>query len=78
MSSLNAIYAPWDGNATAMATDIEEKETTVRQWRNRGNIPPRYWQKIIDAAAAKGHALSWQQFVPGDESPFPEKSKAAA
>ena len=35
----------------------------MRQWRNRGNIPARYWPKIIKAAATKGVALEWEQFV---------------
>jgi hypothetical protein len=63
MSHLAPIYAVWDGNAEAMASDIAESGVTVRQWRNRENIPPQYWQKIIDAAAVKGAELEWRQFV---------------
>ncbi|CAB5162551.1 hypothetical protein UFOVP152_35 [uncultured Caudovirales phage] len=46
-----------------MANDIGEHGVTVRQWRNRGNIPPKYWPRIIGAAEAKGRTLDWQQFV---------------
>lgn len=66
MSQLAPIYSAWDGNAEAMALDIDEKPVTVRQWRNRGNIPPRYWPKIIAKAAERGHSLDWLQFVPQD------------
>lgn len=63
MSHLASIYAVWDGNAEALASDIGESGVLVRQWRNRGNIPPRYWQRIIDAAAAKGKTICWTAFV---------------
>lgn len=66
MSQLTAIYDVWGGNAEAMAADIDEKAVTVRQWRNRGSIPPRYWPKIIDRAAERGKSLNWRQFVPED------------
>lgn len=64
MSHLIPIYDVWDGNAEAMAADIAESGVTVRQWRNRGNIPPQYWPKIIEAAVARGKHLNWRQFVP--------------
>ena len=67
MSKLTPIYAPWEGNAEAMASDIGELGVTVRQWRNRGSIPPRYWQKIIDAARKRGAKLDWRDFVPSEE-----------
>jgi hypothetical protein len=67
MSHLTPIYDIWEGNAEAMAADIGESGVTVRQWRNRGNIPPKYWDRIISAAAAKGHSLEWRQFVAPDE-----------
>lgn len=63
MSHLAPIYAVWDHNAEAMAFDIGEPGVKVRQWRNRGNIPPIYWQRIIDAAAKKGSALKLSQFL---------------
>lgn len=68
MSHLKPIYDVWDGNAEALASDIGEQGVTVRQWRNRGNIPPRYWPKIIAAAAAKGSALEWHQFVAPEDA----------
>lgn len=39
MSHLDPIYAAWDHNAEAMASDIGEPGVKVRQWRNRRNIP---------------------------------------
>ena len=46
-----------------MARDIAERAVTVSQWRYRGSIPPRYWQKIIAAASARGFALTVDDFV---------------
>lgn len=66
MSHLDPIYAIWNGNAEALATDIGELGVTVRQWRNRGNIPPKYWPKIIAAAKAKGADLALSQFIASD------------
>ncbi|KUO53172.1 MAG: hypothetical protein APF82_00870 [Sphingomonadales bacterium BRH_c42] len=70
MSHLKPIYAVWDHNAEAMASDIGEPGVKVRQWRNRGNIPAVYWQRIIDAALRiKGQRLDLSQFIPPDPAP---------
>lgn len=67
MSHLKPIYDVWANNAEALAADIEESGVTVRQWRNRNNIPPKYWQRIIDAAAERDAVLEWKQFVPPEQ-----------
>jgi|TARA_Y100001963_G_C6581020_1_gene353414 hypothetical protein len=67
MSHLKPIYQVWDHNAEALAADIGEQGVTVRQWRNRGNIPSRYWPKIIKAASVRGKLLEWRQFVAPEE-----------
>lgn len=67
MSHLTPIYAAWEHNAEAMATDIGEQGVTVRQWRNRHNIPPQYWPRIIEAAAKRGTRLELHQFIPPAE-----------
>jgi hypothetical protein len=61
---LQPIYDVWGGNAEAMAADIDELGVTVRQWRNRRDIPSRAWPKIIKAAAAKGGLLRLEDFLP--------------
>lgn len=71
MSHLASVYAVWDNNAEAMATDIGEQGVTVRQWRNRNNIPPQYWPKIISAAAKREKLLKWTDFLD------PELAKAS-
>lgn len=65
MSHLNKIFAVWDDNAEALAADIDEKGVTVRQWRNRGDIPSRSAQlKIIRAAFEKnGTVLKLEDFL---------------
>jgi len=66
---LKPIYDVWDGNAEALAADIGESGVTVRQWRNRKSIPPRYWQKIIEAAAEKrGKTLTLADFLPREKA----------
>jgi hypothetical protein len=64
MSYLSPIYDVWSGNAEQLAADIGESGVTVRQWRNRGNIPPKYWQRIIDAASNRGARIELAQFMP--------------
>lgn len=64
MSHLTPIYDVWSGNAEALASDINVPGVTVRQWRNRGNIPPRYWPAIIAAAAKRGAVIELGQFLP--------------
>ena len=62
---LQAIYDVWDGNADAMASDIDELGVTVRQWRNRGEIPSRAWPKIIKAALdRRGRRIGLADFLP--------------
>lgn len=63
MSHLTPIYSVWNNNAEALAADIGESGVTVRQWRNRGNIPPKYWPKIVAAAKKRGKALTLAQFI---------------
>jgi hypothetical protein len=41
-----------------MATSLGEKRDTVYRWQLRRRIPDDAWQAVIDAAAAKGRALS--------------------
>lgn len=67
MAHLTSIYDVWGGNAEALAADIGQNGVTVRQWRNRRNIPPAYWPKIIEAAAAKGVEIAWTDFLSDEQ-----------
>lgn len=53
MKSFADVIALWD-TATDLAREIGQKAGTVRQWRNRGAIPPEYWQAVIAAAVRCG------------------------
>jgi hypothetical protein len=64
MANIKLLYSAWDGNAEALAADIGELGVTVRQWRNRGSVPPEYWPIIIEKSAAKGVLLSVEDFGP--------------
>lgn len=46
------------GSMAALAREISEGETTVRNWFGRGSIPFRYDKKIIAAATAAGVTLT--------------------
>jgi hypothetical protein len=58
------LYSAWDKNAERLAADIEQPAVTVRQWRNRGSIPPEHWAKIIEKAAARNVVLKVEDFGP--------------
>lgn len=68
MTHLKAIFAVWDHNAEAMASDIGESGNKVRAWRARNSIPSGYWPRIIAAAKLKGETITLDQFIPSDES----------
>jgi len=82
MRHLTPIFDVWGSNAEALATDIGESGVTVRQWRNRNNIPPKYWPRIIAEAARKGVKLEWTQFVPpadlAEQAPRPRRRRMTA
>lgn len=64
MDGISNIYSAWGGNAEALANDIGQLGVTVRQWRNRGSIPPEFWATIIQKAAERGATLSVTDFGP--------------
>lgn len=79
MANIELIYSAWNRNAEAMAADLEEEGVTVRQWRNRGSIPPRAWAKIIEKASAKGVRLTLDDFgqMPPEVVAVEEAQRAA-
>lgn len=51
------------GGLTATARALGVKyPSVVQQWRDRGNIPSRYYTTIIAAAADRGVALTLTDF----------------
>ena len=51
------------GGLTATAKAIGVKyPSVVQQWRDRGNIPARYYPRIIAAAADRGVRLTLAEF----------------
>ena len=49
MIAIETLISKWP-SATALASDINVKDVTVRAWKQRGSIPIRYWQPIAKAA----------------------------
>lgn len=63
MESFAAVIDHWD-SAEDLARDIGQKGVTVRQWRNRGSIPPEHWRPIIAAAERRGYqGFTFDTFV---------------
>lgn len=42
------------GGGAALAHKIGVEPVTARAWRMRNNIPPRYWEKVAEAAKSEG------------------------
>ena len=51
------VIAIWD-TPHELATQVGVRVEAIRKWHQRDRIPPHYWQRIIEAAQAKGQALS--------------------
>lgn len=41
-------------SAAALASDLDEKDVTVRKWRNRNSIPGEKWLRLVRAAERRG------------------------
>ena len=53
MQTFTAIIAKWD-TLEAFRQDMGVPYQRARKWRDRDNIPPAYWPKLISAARRKG------------------------
>lgn len=53
MKTIRDVMDRWE-SAEALAEELGQKGVTVRQWRNRGGIPPRYWLALLEAAERRG------------------------
>lgn len=42
------------GRISLLADEIGCNYQTVRSWKNRGHIPPRYWPALIASAEKRG------------------------
>lgn len=53
MKTFQDLIAQWD-TVAAFAVDVEVPYQRARKWRDRDNIPPAYWPRLISAARKKG------------------------
>lgn len=66
MKDVNRIIDIFGGlTATAKAIGVKYP-SVVQQWRDRGNIPSRYYTQIIAAAADRGVSLTLGDFFTSD------------
>lgn len=54
IKSFRDLIALWP-NAEELAWDTRVKGTIARAWKHRNNIPPRYWPRVLRAAAKRGY-----------------------
>lgn len=57
MQAVHDIFRFWNSTAE-FAKAIHERPDTVRKWKKFHRIPEEAWERVIVAAAAKGHAIS--------------------
>lgn len=51
-------------SVAALADDLDEKYPTVAAWKQRGSIPPDYWDRLIPAATKRGiRGVSWESLA---------------
>jgi hypothetical protein len=53
MKTFGEVIDRWR-SASELAREMGEQGVTVRQWRNRNNIPSEKWQRLIEVAASRG------------------------
>lgn len=53
MKTIRDVIDRWE-SAEVLAGELGQKGVTVRAWRNRGAIPPRYWLNLVEAARRRG------------------------
>ena len=53
MKTFQDLIAQWD-TVAAFAVDVEVPYQRARKWRDRNNIPPEYWPKLVSACRSRG------------------------
>lgn len=57
MASLDTIFNSWE-TLTEMASDIRSPVDRIEKWKERSNIPSKYWPSVLSALRSKGKDLS--------------------
>jgi hypothetical protein len=55
MQTFQDLIAQWD-TVAAFAVDVGVPYQRARKWRDRNNIPPEYWPRLV--AVCRSHGLS--------------------
>jgi hypothetical protein len=61
MNSAGRIIAKFGGQSLAQL--LRRRQSSVQYWAKSGFIPPRWHQKILDLAAARGVSVSPAEFA---------------
>lgn len=52
----------------ALSEDMGVEYITAASWKRRGNIPPKYWRRMVEAAHKRGIALTLEEFTAATEA----------
>lgn len=79
MGYVDRIIAKWPSMAAFSRALGHSNPTTVQGWKDRGVIPARQQQKVIEAGQADGIAIGPQDFfnLPGDPAPSAQVESVA-
>lgn len=47
----------------AQCVDPELSQVAVHRWHQRGSVPPKYWQAIIEGAAKRAAGVTAEDFT---------------
>lgn len=59
--TIDGLLAAW--TITDLSADLGVKYETARKMRERGSVSPAHWPKLLDAARARGFAISYDDLV---------------
>jgi len=61
-----------------LGVETGASRTAIKKWRQRGEVPPKYWFPMLKAAAGRGLPLGEGDFVFGKPRKAAKRRKVAA
>ena len=72
------IFSIWP-TLSDLASDLGKPYPTVSAWKQRGSIPARYDLDLVQAAAKRGHTITFEQLARARaDFTVPSESQGAA
>lgn len=76
-SVMKHIFDIWP-TLSDLAADLGRPYPTVAAWKQRGSIPARYDLKLVQAAAKRGHTLSFEDLAMARSGSVPASQERGA